>query len=193
MNIKTFIYFTFFGFLSLIPPSLSWAQAYDYVILPGDVLHVSVWKEDTMNQEVVVLPDGTITFPLTGTIQVKNMTPQQLQADIRSRLQTYIPDAAVTVSVKAPLGHKASIIGQVKTPGEIILTNRMDVMSALSQAGGLTPYADEGDIIIIRTSDKGEKRKIAFPYNAIAKGKKLDQNIDLIPGDVIVVPTAGLF
>ena len=146
-----------------------------------------------MDQEVVVLPDGTITFPLVGTILVKDSTPQQLQSTIRDLLQPYIPEAEVTVSVKAPLGHKASIIGQVFEPGEIILNTNIGVMAALSQVGGLTPYADSKNIIIIRQNDAGQKTKIEFPYNSIAKGNDLDKDINLIPGDVVVVPTAGLF
>lgn len=194
MNIKVLIAFITFGFLIINPVSKAFSQpSYTYVILPGDVLHINVWREETMDQEVVVLPDGTITFPLVGTILVKDSTPQQLQSTIRDLLQPYIPEAEVTVSVKAPLGHKASIIGQVFEPGEIILNTNIGVMAALSQVGGLTPYADSKNIIIIRQNDAGQKTKIEFPYNSIAKGNDLDKDINLIPGDVVVVPTAGLF
>lgn len=169
------------------------AQGYSYVILPGDILHISVWREETMNQEVVVLSDGTITFPLVGTLNVKNMTPQDLQAEIADKLEPYIPDAPVTVSVKAPMGHKVSIIGQVREPGEIILDKRMGVMQALSQVGGLTPYAEEDDIIVIRKNEEGEEVTLDFPYHRISRGRDLDKNFDLLPGDVVVVPTSGLF
>ena len=193
MIIKTFFSFLFFLFLLSASVSPSYSQNYNYVMLPGDVLHISVWREETMNQEVVVLPDGTITFPLVGTMAVRGMTPQELQSDIRERLKPYIPDAPVTVSVKAPLGHKVSVIGQVREPGEIILDKRMGVMQALSQVGGLTPYAEEDDIIVIRTNEDGEEVTLEFPYHRISRGRDLDKNFDLLPGDVIVVPTSGLF
>ncbi|PJB70857.1 MAG: sugar transporter [Alphaproteobacteria bacterium CG_4_9_14_3_um_filter_47_13] len=164
-----------------------------FIILPGDVLHINVWKEEGMDQEVLVLPDGTITFPLVGTLNVKNLSPASVQDIIRKSLVSYIPDAAVTVSVKMPLGHKVSVIGQVQKPGEIILNTRMGVMQILSQVGGLTPYADEDKIIVIRERLNGEKEKIAFPYHTISKGKELEKDINLLPGDIIVVPASGLF
>ncbi len=164
-----------------------------YNILPGDVLQITVWKEEGMDQEVLVLPDGTITFPLLGTIQTNGLSPSDLQQKIITDLSSKIPDASVTVNVKDPAGHKVSIIGQVLEPGEVIIYNQMSVMEALSQVGGLTPYADESDIIIIRRNMNGEKEKLDFPYKDIAKGKNLDKDFDLKPGDVVVIPTAGLF
>ena len=164
-----------------------------FVILPGDVLQINVWKEEGMDQEVLVLPDGTITFPLIGTLAASDMDPAALQATIRRKLNSYIPDAAVTVSVKALLGHKISVIGQVQEPGDVILSTRTGVMQALSEVGGLTPYADENDIIVIRKNADGEKEKIPFPYKAITKGHELEKDIDLVPGDIIVVPAASLF
>lgn len=175
--------------------SLSSAQAKDaaddFVIRSGDVLQITVWKEEGMDREVVVLPDGTITFPLIGTVQAQGFAPERLQANIKGMLSTMIPDASVTVMVKAPLGHTVSVMGQVAKPGDIVIGRKMSVMQALSQAGGLTPYASEGSIIVIRT-ENGEKKSIEYPYKDIARGKELDKDIDLKPGDVIFVPTAGL-
>lgn len=194
MTIKKNIFFSILlGFAILLPATSSFSQDYNYVILPGDILHISVWREETMNQEVIVLPDGTITFPLVGTMNARDMTPQDLQSKIRKKLKPFIPDAPVTVSVKAPMGHKVSIIGQVREPGEIILDKRMGVIQALSQVGGLTPYAEDDEIIILRTNAEGEQETIEFPYHRISRGRDLDKNIDLLPGDVIVVPTSGLF
>ena len=168
-------------------------QDYTFVILPGDVLHINVWGEETLNLEAVVLADGTITYPLAGTINAREKTPQDLQKIIGEKLQPFIPEAVVTVSVKAPLGHTASIIGQVRQPGEIVLNSQTGVMEALSRVGGLTAYADEGDIIVLRKSQDGEKIKIPYPYKSIAQGRDLDKDINLMPGDVVVVPTSGLF
>jgi polysaccharide export outer membrane protein len=169
------------------------AEAKPFVILPGDVLQISVWKEEGMDQEVVVLPDGTITFPLIGTIVVQDMPPSVVQNEIQYQLQSMIPDAAVTVAVKAPLGHRVSVIGQVQKSGDIVLSTRTNVMQAISQTGGFTPYADEDDIVVVRTSEDGTKQSIPYPYDDLVDGDSPDRELELEPGDVIVVPVAGLF
>ncbi len=164
----------------------------EFTIQPGDILHISVWKEEGMDREVLVLPDGTITFPLVGTIDVKNSTLANTQNSIKEKLEPFIPDAVVTVAINSPLGHTVSILGQVKKPGTIVMSGNMSVLQAISQAEGLTPYADDDDIVIIRRTEKG-KESIKYPYDDITKGKNLNKDIDLKPGDVIFVPTSGLF
>lgn len=174
-------------------PCVSKAETTDeFKIRPGDVLQVTVWKEVGMDQELVVLPDGTINFPLIGVVPVQDLTPVAAQDLIKLKLKGSVPDASVTVMVKAPLGHTVSVLGQVTKPGEFVMGQRLDVMQALSQAGGLTPYAKESGIVILR-KENGKKKSIKFPYDDVASGEDLDKNIDLMPGDVIFVPTAGLF
>lgn len=168
------------------------AVSSNYKIRPGDVLQITVWREENMDREVLVLPDGDISFPLIGTFNVQGMTPGQVQSSIKNKLKTLIPEASVTVLVKATLGNSVSVIGQVAKPGELIMNHSLTVMQALSQAGGLTPYADEDDIIILRRVD-GKETAIDFPYDDISSGHSLEKNILLFPGDVVVVPTAGLF
>ena len=162
-----------------------------FTITAGDVLQITVWKEDALDRELVVLPDGTVNFPLIGSIGVQDKTPAQVQADIKDKLHSFIPDASVAVVVKADLGHTVSVIGQVLKPGELIMGHHLTVMQALSQAGGLTPYANDGRIIILRR--KGDKEtSIRFPYDDVVTGDDLDKDIVLQPGDVVVVPTSGL-
>lgn len=175
-----------------VSPLVAQAEEADFKVLQGDVLQVTVWKEDGMDHELVVLPDGTITFPLAGTLKVDGMTPAEVGNAIKLKLNNTIPDAAVSVIVKSPLGHTVNVLGQVTKPGEVVMTRRMSVMQALSQAGGLTPYADTDDIRILRKG-KDKDVSIDFPYDDIADGEKLEKNVYLQPGDVIVVPTAGLF
>ncbi len=174
-------------------PCQAFAADGEFVVLPGDVLQISVWKEEGMDLEVRVLPDGTISFPLTGTFSIKNKTLSAVRALIVDRLRQSIPAASVSVAVVAPLGHKVSVLGEVGQPGEVIMYTHTGVMQALSQVGGLTPYADEDDIIIIRTDEMGKKEIIEFPYTNITRGKNLEKDINLAPGDVVLVPTAGLF
>lgn len=163
----------------------------EYKIIPGDVLQITVWKEEELNQEVLVLNDGTINFPLIGTIDAVGKTTAELQDTIKDKLSKLIPDASVTVAVKAALGHTVSVIGQVTKPGELVMGHDLTVMQALSQAGGLTPYADDGSIIILRR-ENGKETSIPFPYDDVIRGDDLDKDIVLRPGDVVVVPTAGL-
>lgn len=180
--------------LSMQPVAAMESTAADtnYFIIAGDVLHITVWKEEDLDRETLVLPDGTISFPLIGSLNVQGKTPAKVQEDIKQKLQSYIPDASVAVVVKAALGHTVSVIGQVAKPGEFVMARPLSVMQALSQAGGLTPYASEGRITILRkTNDK--EISIPFPYDDVSSGHNLEKNITLNPGDVVVVPTAGLF
>jgi polysaccharide biosynthesis/export protein len=163
-----------------------------FTIIAGDVLQISVWKEDGLDREVLVLPDGSITFPLIGTIKVQGFTPTEVQAKIKGSLKKLIPDAAVTVAIKAALGHTVNVIGQIAKPGEFIISRHMTTLQALSQAGGLTPYASESSIIVIRHS-ANKDISIPVPYDDLIDGDDLDKDVVLEPGDVVVVPTASLF
>ncbi len=165
----------------------------NYTIHPGDVLQITVWKEESMDREVLVLPDGMITFPLIGSFIAKGMTPSTIQKVIKKKLEGIIPDASVTVFVKAPLGHSVSVIGQVAKSGEFVMGHNLTVMQVLSQAGGLTPYADESEIIVLRRDKNGKQMSTPFPYDDVVSGHNLDKDITLKPGDVVVVPTASLF
>jgi len=111
---------------------------------------------------------------------------------VKTKLAKLIPDASVSVSVKAALGHTVSVIGQVAKPGEFIISHHLTAMQALSQAGGLTPFASEKSIIVLR-HNAGQETSIAVPYSDIASGDELDKDLSLEPGDVLVVPTAKLF
>lgn len=168
------------------------AEASEFKIRPGDVLQITVWKEEGMDHELVVLPDGAVSFPLVGMLSIEGLTTSEAADKLKAKLKRTIPDAAVSVIVKAPLGHTVNIIGQVNKPGEIVMGRSMTVMQALSQAGGLTPFADDDSINILRKKD-GKEVSIDFPYDDVSRGRDLEKNIKLQAGDVIVVPTEGLF
>lgn len=163
-----------------------------YTMNPGDMLHVSVWKEEGLDRQVLVLPDGNIQFPLAGELPAVGRTVEQVQEDITERLKKYIPDAVVTVSVVAPAGNKVYVVGEVRSPGEIPLTRQLNIMQALSLAGGLSPYGSEGKILILRQSAEGGKA-IEFSYADVKAGRDLESNVTLQSGDVIVVRGATLF
>ena len=137
--------------------------------------------------EVLVRPDGAFSFPLAGDISTSNRSVLDLKDEITKRLNSYIADAVVTVQVRQVLGNRIYVIGQVIRPGVFIVNPQVDVMQALSMAGGTTPFAALNGIKILRRSGK-EQRAISFRYNDVVKGNNLQQNIVLQSGDVVVVP-----
>ena len=158
-----------------------------YQIGPGDVLQISVWKEEGMDQQILVRPDGEITFPLIGEVQAGGLTTRMLSDALVAKLKIYIPHPSVTVSVLQAISNKVYVIGKVNRPGEFSATAYMDVLQALTMAGGLTPYADSDDIKIIRRTETGTKMK-RFDYDEVVSGDRLDMNIILKAGDTVVVP-----
>ncbi len=163
------------------------AQEAAYTVKPGDTLKISVWKEPDLDGTVLVTPDGGFSFPLVGQIDAKGKSVTELQQIMLGRLKKYISDPVITVAVQDIKGNKVYVLGQVAHAGEFIVNPRVDVLQALSMAGGTTPFASLGDIIVIRRTGAVQKT-IPFDYKAVTRGRNLDQNIELQSGDVVVVP-----
>ncbi len=183
-------YLKLFGMLlasALLPVAPLAAEEAGYRLQPGDVLEISVWKEEGMQGEVLVRPDGGLSFPLVGDLVAEGRTIAQLNDEITARLKAYIPDPVVTVSLKQILGNVVYVLGRVNRPGEFQFIRRIDVMQALSKAGGMTPYAEVDKIKVLRRTD-GRLQAIRFNYGEVEKGVALEQNILLESGDVVVVP-----
>lgn len=159
-----------------------------YTVMPGDTLSVSVWKEPDLSGPVLVRPDDTFSIPLVGQIDARDKTVTQLQQIVAQRLHKYISDPVVTVSVQDVKGNKIYVLGQVAKPGDFVVNPRVDVMQALSMAGGTTPFASLGNIVILRRLEDGRQEAIPFHYKEVANGRDLQQNITLQAGDVVVVP-----
>jgi polysaccharide biosynthesis/export protein len=158
-----------------------------YKLRPGDTLVISVWKETDLQGEVLIRPDGGMSFALVGELQAAGHTVAELTSMLEERVHKFIPDAVVTVSVKAASGNRVYVIGKVNRPGDFPLTGPIDVMQALTLAGGTTPFADTNSIRILRR-DGDHQTSIPFRYRDIAHGRKLGQNILLQSGDTVVVP-----
>jgi polysaccharide export outer membrane protein len=156
-------------------------------VQPGDILEISVWKEEGMQSEVLVRPDGGISFPLVGDLIAEGLTIKQLSGEITKKLKQFIPDPVVTVSLKQIFGNTIYVIGKVNRPGEFEFIRKLDVMQALSKAGGTTPFAELDKVKILRRSGDAQQA-ISFHYGEVEKGLKLEQNILLESGDVVVVP-----
>lgn len=159
----------------------------EYRIGPEDVLHISVWRDDDLDRKVLVRPDGGVSFPLVGDIQVSGRTPLEVQDEIRTRLARYVPDAEVTVSVEKISGYTIFVIGEVNKPDQFTLGRYVDVVQALTLAGGTTPYAAESKIRVLRRQD-GREVVYRFNFSDVKRGRALEQNIILQSGDVVVVP-----
>ncbi len=174
--------------LALSPFAIAQAiSGLEYRIGPEDVLHISVWKEEDLDRKVLVRPDGGVSFPLAGDIQVSGRTPLEVQDEIRSRLQRYVPDAEVTVSVDKISGYTIFVLGEVEEPGQFTLGRYVDVVQALTLAGGFTPYANSRSIQILRRQD-GREVTFGFDFRDVSRGRDLKQNIILQSGDVVLVP-----
>ena len=174
------------------------AQDSEYRIYGGDLLHISVYGEPNLDKDVPVQPDGGVAFPLVGNLNARGMTLKDLQQKIAANLREsqYFPnitDNEVTVSMVKATGNSVSVVGQVKTPGTFAWDTQLDVMQALSLAGGLTPFASKSKIKILRRDQTGTQTAILFDYSEVEDGEQLDKNILLRGGDVVVVPQAGLF
>lgn len=170
------------------PPARAALPDAGYTVKPGDILAVSVWKEPDLQGPVLVRPDGAFSFPLAGQMDARGKTVQELQQMVTERLKKFISDPVVTVSIQEIKGNKVYVIGQVNKPGDFIVNPRVDVMQALSMAGGTTPFAALGDIMILRRTDGGQQQALPFRYTEVIRGRNLDQNITLQAGDVVVVP-----
>lgn len=158
-----------------------------YLVKAGDQLEVSVWKEADLKLNVLVRPDGGFSFPLAGDISAAGKTVDQIRVELAQKLTRFIPDPVVTVMVTAIGGNMIYVIGQVNKPGSYIMNPRIDVMQALSIAGGATAFASLNDIKILRRT--GDRQVVLpFRYADIERGRNLNQNVLLTSGDVVVVP-----
>ncbi|NMC73187.1 MAG: polysaccharide export protein [Geobacteraceae bacterium] len=157
-----------------------------YQIGPGDILDISVWKDEALSRSVVVLPDGTISFPLVGKVEVAGRTVQQVREKMVQELSRYVPELELTIDVKQSNSMIVYVIGRVNAPGRQILNSNVTVLQALAMAGGLNPFANRNKIKIFR-KEGDAKSVLTFRYNDVMDGN-LETNVELRRGDVIVVP-----
>jgi len=178
----------FFGCM-LFLSNQAFALAADvYRLNPGDKLEITVWEEEKLKQEVVVLPDGTISFPLAGHVAAAGKTTDELVSLLRERLSKFIPESEINVRLIAAEGNKIYVTGEVAHPGAFVMTSPMDIMQALSMAGGLTSFAKKNSIIVLRREADGRTRSLPFEYGDVEDGENIESNILLQSGDTIVAP-----
>jgi len=166
----------------VLPPDLE-----KYRLGPEDIIEVSVWKEPELTKQLVVRPDGRISYPLIGEIPAAGKTVKDIQEDISHKLEKFVTDASVTVILLKPQYYKFYVTGRVNKPGEFLVGRPTSVLQAIAMAGGLTPFASPRSIKIVR-KEGGQDRVFPFNYKDVSKGLMLTQDIILQPGDVVVVP-----
>jgi polysaccharide export outer membrane protein len=159
----------------------------DYVIGPEDVLTVVIWREKDISGDVQVRPDGKISLPLLNDVQAAGYTPEQLRKQLTDAVAKYIEQPEVTVIVKAINSRKVYITGQVGKPGPYALTGTTNVLQLIAMAGGVLEYANSKNIVVMR-SENGKSVTHKFNYRDVMQGKNLQQNIELRPGDTVIVP-----
>jgi polysaccharide export outer membrane protein len=159
----------------------------DYVIGPDDVLSIVFWRDKDMSDDVAVRPDGKISLPLINEVQASGLTPEQLRAALTTAANKFVEDPAVTVVVKAINSRKVFITGQVAKPGPYSLSAPTTVLQLIATAGGVAEYAKSDRIMVMRT-ENGKTIGRRFNYKDVSQGRNLQQNLELKPGDTIVVP-----
>ena len=163
------------------------AKAETYMVQPGDVLFVSVWKEQDLQRALLVRPDGGISFPLVGDVDTSNKSVDDLRREIAGKLEKYIPDAQVDVALQELNGNRIYVVGKVNRPGVFPFSQPVDVLQALGMAGGATPFAELNNIKILRR-ENGKLKAFDFKFDEVKKARNLEQNIMLESADTVVVP-----
>jgi len=192
-NIKFLILFFLFFFISALP-CLSEDEdrqgadhLLDYTMGPGDLLHISVWKNPELTMVVTILPDGKISFPLIGDMIASGKTVPVFKKEFCAKIEQYVPDPELSVIVQQVNSLMVYVMGRVNRPGHLVLNANINVLQALAMSGGLNPFAKKNKILIFREVD-GKIKTFKFMYKAVVQGENLEQNILLRRGDTIVVP-----
>ncbi len=156
-----------------------------YLIGPGDLLDINIWKDDSLSRVVTVLPDGTISFPLIGEVAAANKTVAQLKMELEQKISKFVPGPVLSLIVQQVNSLQIYVVGRVNNPGRFMLNTKVNVLQALTMAGGLNPFAKRGKVKIMR-EENGRTTIYNFDFDEVAKGENLEQNIILRRGDVIV-------
>jgi polysaccharide export outer membrane protein len=158
----------------------------DYVIGVEDVLNIVFWRDKDLSAEVTVRPDGKISLPILNDVPAAGMTPLQLAATLQQAAAQFVRDSGATVIVKEVHSRKVYVVGEVAKPGTYALGGEMNVMQLIAQVGGFAEDAKKNDVVIVRT-ENGKEHRFKFNYGEVVRGKNVQQNIQLLPGDMILV------
>jgi len=162
----------------------------DYIIGPEDVLDITVWKNADLSKTVQVRPDGKISLPLIGDVATAGRTAAQLAEAIVGKLKEFKENPQVSIVVKEVNSYAIYVLGEVTKPGKYPLKSKTTLLQAITLASGFTPAAARNKIVVFRFGEQGGKDiKIKASYDDIIMRDESPQNIQLTPGDTIVVPS----
>lgn len=162
----------------------------DYILGPEDILEIAVWKNNDLSKQVQVRPDGRISLPLVGDVSAVGKTPSQLTEEISTRLRAYMENPTVSILVKEVKSYQIYVLGEVNKPGKYPLTSKLTLLQAITVAGGFTQVAARNKIVVFRYGKDAEGlTKIKASYDDMVIRDGSNQNIELRPGDLIVVPS----
>lgn len=174
-------------------PSLTTSVSdYQYLIGPGDTLSIFVWRNPEISGSFIVRPDGKVTTSLVEDIMVAGKTPTVLAREVEEKLAKYINNPKVTVSVtgfSGPLSEQVRVIGEALNPSAINYTQQMTLLDLMIAVGGLTEFASGNDAKLIRVVN-GKQQTFALNIDSLVKGGDISQNIDMLPGDIVIIPEA---
>ncbi|HEX2767943.1 MAG TPA: polysaccharide biosynthesis/export family protein [Geobacteraceae bacterium] len=173
--------------ISPSPANTSAIVGKDYLIGAGDVLALEVWKDPNLTRLLVVLADGKVNIPLIGEVSVANRTITDVKKELEERLSRFVPEPVLTLEVEQCNSLFIYVLGRVNNPGRTALVTTVNVLQALAIHGGLNPFARRNQIKIFR-SENGKQRIIPFHYDEVTMEERVEENIDLMRGDVIFVP-----
>ncbi len=164
------------------PPTVSTSA---YRIGVGDVLHIAVWEEPQLTETAVVRPDGKISMLLVSELNVAGMTPDAAQQALTEQLSKFVHKPRVTVTVQEIHSRMVFITGEVQRPGAYPLMDTMNVVQLVARSGGLTDFAKQKRVYVLRAANS---TRVNVNYEKVLKGQASEQNIQLAPGDTVVVP-----
>ncbi|WP_291327878.1 polysaccharide biosynthesis/export family protein [Desulfovibrio sp. UCD-KL4C] len=159
-----------------------------YRLGPEDIIEISVWGDKELVREVVVRPDGGVSFPLAGDLKAGGLTVDELRQEIEKHIVEYVPNAPVTVILRKVESPKVYVMGKVNNPKVLVLGQKLSVVQALAMSGGLSPFAASGSIKVVSRLPDGTQKSVNFDYDEFADGSNLAQNVLLKPGDTVIVP-----
>lgn len=162
----------------------------EFIVGPSDSIRITVWKNPELSTEAKVRPDGTITLPLLGDVQVLGKTPSKIKQEVSQKLSAFVKDeaATVTVAVTEVNSYRFTVSGNVERPGVYTAKQYVTINEAVALAGGPNKYSAPEQTVILRQSIPGPIRKIPIDYTKTRAGDQPEQNLVILPGDNVYIP-----
>ncbi len=159
----------------------------DFVFGPGDKIDIKVWRQPDMDMQIVIAPDGAITYPLVGRLQVAGLTYPELVTTIETALQEYYTEPSVAVNVVEVSNQKVFILGEVRSPAVLQIENDLSILEALTRTGGINPDARTDNVLLVR-GGLDAPQLYTVDVNAIFAQGDFSQMVYLQRGDIVLVP-----